>query len=300
MAKIAYEWNDLDAAQRHLAEGLELLVQSGISESFGSGHALLARLRQALGDREGALAAAQEAVRIAERESIPRVVGLASASLARIRLAQGQLDLAVQWADRYRTMGETEYLREFEDLTLARVLLAQARNAEALTLLDALLSPARDAGRMNAVIEIQTLRALALPTVDEALPALQEALTQAEPEGYVRLFLDQGEPLRELLQQAVRRGIAPRYVSRLLAMGGLSGGAVSPARQPLVEPLSDRELEVLGLLAEDLPNREIGRRLFISLPTVKSHTRSIFGKLGVHGREAAVARARALGILPAP
>jgi LuxR family maltose regulon positive regulatory protein len=296
--KILYEWNDLDAAQRRLSEGLELLIQSGISESFGSGHALLAQVRQALGDREGALAAAQEAVQIAERESIPRVVGLASACLARIRLAQGQLDLALRWADAYCQIGETEYLREFEDLTLVRVLLADGRPAEALALLDARLSPARDAGRMNAVIEIQILRALALSTPDEALDALRQALALAEPEGYVRLFLDGGEPMRAQLKQAAARGIAPQYVSRLLSALGPSGEVVSKARQPLVEPLTDRELEVLHLLAEDLPNREIGLRLFISLPTVKSHTRSIYGKLGVRSREEAVARARALGILP--
>ncbi|HNS51570.1 MAG TPA: LuxR C-terminal-related transcriptional regulator [Anaerolineae bacterium] len=297
MAKILLEWNDLDAAQRRLSEGLELLVQSGISESFGSGQALLAQIRQALGDREGALAAALKAVQIAERESIPRVVGLASACLARIRLSQEQLDLASDWAGQYCRHGETEYLREFEDLTLVRVLLAEGRPAEALALLDARLSPARDAGRMSAVIEIQILRALALSTPEESLDALQQALTLAEPAGYVRLFLDQGEPMRALLKQAAARGIAPRYVSRLLAAFGPSGEAARKAPQPLVEPLTGREMEVLHLLAEDLPNREIGRRLFISLPTVKSHTRSIYGKLGVHGREEAVARAQALGIL---
>jgi LuxR family transcriptional regulator, maltose regulon positive regulatory protein len=119
-------------------------------------------------------------------------VGLTTAYRARIRLLQGRLDLAAAWADEYRQAGETEYLREFEDLTLARVLLAQSRSAEALALLDARLAPARAAGRLNAVIEIQALRALALPAADEALGALAEALSLAEPEGYVRRFVDEG------------------------------------------------------------------------------------------------------------
>ncbi|MBN1138587.1 MAG: AAA family ATPase [Anaerolineae bacterium] len=299
-AKILYEWNDLHAAKRHLLEGLELLSQGGISESFGSGHAVLARIKQALADHEGARKAAQQAVQIAQRENVPRLVDLTSAYQARIWLAQGQIDLAARWADEYRQSGETEYLREFEDLTLARVLLAEGQSAEAVALLDARLAPARAAGRMGAVIEIQALRALALPTPGEALDALGQALSLAEPEGYVRLFLDGGEPMQALLKRAAARGIAPRYASRLLAAFGPPGEVVAKAPQPLVEPLTDRELEVLHMLAEDLSNREIGRRLFISLPTVKSHTRNIYGKLGVHNREEAVAQAQAMGILPPP
>ncbi len=299
-SKILYEWNDLHAAERHLLEGLELLSQSGISESFGSGHTVLARLKQALGDHEGAREAARQAVQIAQRDNIPRLVVLTSAYQARVWLAQGRLDLAARWAHDYRQVGETEYLREFEDLTLARVLLAEGQCAEALALLDARLAPAQSAGRTGAVIEILALRALALPAPDQALDALQQALRLAGPEGYVRLFVDAGEPMRALLKEAAARGVAPQYVSRLLAAFGPSEEVGGRAPQPLVEPLTERELEVLHLLAEDLSNREVGQRLFISLPTVKSHTRNIYGKLGVSGRKEAVAHARALGILPAP
>jgi LuxR family maltose regulon positive regulatory protein len=298
MGRILYEWNDLPAAERHLLDGLELLSQGGISESFGSGHAVLALIKQALGDHEGAGAAAQQAIRIAQRENVPRLVGLTSAYQARIWLAQGRLDLALRWAEDYRQAAETEYLRESEDLTLARTLLAEGQSVAALSLLDTLLAPARAAGRMAAVIEIQALRALALPTPDEALHALQGALGLAEPEGYVRLFVDAGEPMQALLKQAAVRGMAPHYVSRLLAAFGPSHPVAARVPQPLVEPLTDRELEVLRLLAEDLSNQEIGRRLFISLPTVKSHTRNIYGKLGVRSRAEAVDQAQALGILP--
>ena len=293
MGKILFEWNDLPAAERSLAEGLELLGQGGIGGSFGGGHAVLAQVRQARGDRTGALEAAHQAVDIARRENIPRLIGLAEACRARVWLAQGRIDLASRWAGEYRRAGEVEYLRELEDLTLARVLLAEGRAAGALAVLDARLGPAVGAGRLGAAIEMQVLRALALPDAGAALDALGQALALAEPEGYVRPFLDGGEPLCALLKRAAAAGIAPRYAAGLLA-------ACEPSprpAQPLVEPLTGRELEVLRLLAEGLSNREVGARLFISLPTVKSHTRSIYGKLGAGGRAEAVALARDLGIL---
>ncbi|MGD9049584.1 MAG: LuxR C-terminal-related transcriptional regulator, partial [Anaerolineae bacterium] len=177
-------------------------------------------------------------------------------------------------------------------------------------LLDALLAPALSADRLGRAIEIQALRALAIAGVmgpDQALESLEWALHLAEPEGYVRLFLDEGEAMIHLLQQAAERGIAPTYVQALLAAFGagedpgrpMRAGALPAARRPspLVEPLTPRELEVLRLLAEGLTNPEIARRLVVSLPTVKSHARNIYGKLGVHGRREAVDQARELGIL---
>ena len=304
LAKILYEWNDLAAAEQHLLEGIDLLTQAGISESFGSMHAVLAQVKLAQGDEAAARSAARQALESAQHDGIPRLRILASAYQARIWLAQGQSDLASTWAREYRQVGQTEYLREFEDLTLARVLLAEGQPQEALALLDPMLPAARDAARFGAVIENQALRALAFHALDQpdaALEALEQALALAEPEGYVRLFVAMGSPMAALLKAAGSRGIASQYVARLLAAFAPQAPP-RPAieRQPLVEPLTGRELEVLELLAEDLANREIGRRLFISLPTVKSHTRSIYGKLGVHSREEAVARARELHILPPP
>jgi LuxR family maltose regulon positive regulatory protein len=299
-AKILYEWDDLQAAERQLVEGLDLLAQGGIGESFGSAHAVLAQVRQATGDVDGALDAARQAVESARRDGIPRLLFLAQAYRARIWLALGRKE-AAGWAREYRQAGETEYLRAFEDLTLARVLLAEKRPAEALDLLDPMLSSASESGRTGSVIEIQALRALALHAENEqerALEAVQQALALAEPEGYVRTFVDLDQPMVALLKGAGVRGIAPQYVSRLLAAFPQDTAQPTLERQPLVEPLTGREIEVLRLLAERLSNREIGRRLFISVPTVKSHTRSIYGKLGVHDREEAVARARSLAILP--
>jgi LuxR family maltose regulon positive regulatory protein len=317
LSKILYEQNDLPAAERYASESLDLLIQSGTTDSFGIGHALLARIIQALGDDAGARAAIQRAVQITQGFDIVRVATLIAAYQARIWLAQGKRELAARWAREYGQLGETEYLREFEDLTLVRVLLAQDKPRQALVLLDTLLPSAEAAGRMGTVIEISALRALALRALGDpstspsassggpsgqvpskALGALERALQLAEPEGYARVFIDEGEPMAHLLRQAANRTIAPNYASQLLAVLG-SRTRDQPAidMSSLVEPLSDREVEVLELLADGLSNPEIAQRLFISLPTVKSHTRNIYGKIGVHNRKEAVVRARALGIL---
>jgi LuxR family transcriptional regulator, maltose regulon positive regulatory protein len=302
LAKIRYEWNELQVAEEHLRAGLELLAQGGISEAFGGMHGLLSQVLQAQGDAEGARAAAQQGVHIAQQNNIPRLVLQASAYQARTWLAQGRLDLASAWARDYEQVGETEYLREFEDLTLVRVLLAEHRAAEALGMLDKRLAVATRAGRVGHAIEIQALRALALHALGEpaaASEAIDQTLVLAAPGGYVRTFLDMGPPLVPLLRRAVSQGTTPQHTACLLAAFGRDE-PIKPAlrRQPLVEPLTERELEVLHLLAQQLSNREIGQHLFVSLPTVKSHTRSIYGKLAVHSREEAVARARALAILP--
>ena len=303
LGKILYEHNDLPAAERHVSDSLDLLGRSGTTDSFGIGHALLARIRQARGDGDGARAAIQRAIQIAQGFDIARVSILIAAHQARIWLAQGKLELAVRWARDYERLGEREYLSEFEDLTLVRVHLAQDKPSQALALLDAWLPPAKAAGRMGTAIEIMILRALALGALGDPsagpLNALQQALELAEPEGYARVFIDEGEPMARLLRQAAKRGIAPGYVGQLLAVLE-TGTQEQPAidMSSLVEPLSAREIEVLELLADRLSNREIAQRLFISLPTVKSHTRNIYGKLGVHNRKEAVVRAQALGILP--
>jgi LuxR family maltose regulon positive regulatory protein len=302
--KILYEQNDLEAAEGDLVEGLELLSRGGIAENFGTGHALLARIQQAKGDSAAALVMTQKAVETAHQGGIQRLAVLASAYQARIWLAQGDLEQAARWAVGYRGSGDTEYLRVFEDLTLARVLLADGQSAEALELLRNLLSLAKADGRMGHVLEILTLQALVRATAGDTTGALQDlerALALGEPEGYVRVFVDEGEPMAALLRQAALRGITPQYVRKLLAALAPERGALDeepPPPQPLVEPLTERELEVLHLLAERLTNPEIAQRLFISLPTVKSHTSSIYGKLGVHDRRKAVTQARALGILP--
>ncbi|MBN8639572.1 MAG: hypothetical protein J0M07_29915, partial [Anaerolineae bacterium] len=177
--------------------------------------------------------------------------------------------------------------------------------SKALGLLERLLQAAEASGRMGSVIEILVLQSLAYEaqgSIPSALAALERVLTLAGPEGYLRLFVDEGQPMARLLYEALARGIAPDYVRRLLASFS-AAESQPPLSKPqksgaeFIEPLSERELEVLQLIAEGLNNHEIGSRLFLSPHTVKVHTRNIYGKLGVHNRTQAVGRARILGLL---
>jgi LuxR family maltose regulon positive regulatory protein len=147
------------------------------------------------------------------------------------------------------------------------------------------------------VIETRALQALAAPTVDEALASLADGLVLAELEGYVRTFVDKGEPMAELVRKAAGRGLAPAYARRLLKAFTDSPIPDIPVEQLLIEPLSERELEVVARLAEGLTYREIAQVLFVSLNTVKTHLKSIYGKLGVHDRREAVARAEELDLV---
>jgi LuxR family maltose regulon positive regulatory protein len=303
LGKILYEQNDLPAAEKYVSEALALLGRSGTTDSFGIGHALLARIRQARRDNDGALAAIQRAIQIAQSFEITRISTLIGAYQARIWLAQGKLEQATRWTQDYEQLGATEYLREFEDLTLVRVRLAQDEPFETLALLDELLPPAEATGRTGTVIEIWALYALALQAqgdLNGALAALERAVQLAKPEGYARVFIEEGQPMAHLLHKAANLDISPSYVGQLLvAMEYGTEAKQAIGMSSLVEPLSERELEVLALIADGLSNPEIAQRLFISLSTVKSHARNIYGKLGVHKRKEAVARAKTLGILSA-
>jgi LuxR family maltose regulon positive regulatory protein len=205
------------------------------------------------------------------------------------------------------------YLREFEHVTLARVLIARYKSDrgtgsihEAIGLLDRLLHAADEGRRMGSVIEILALLALAHAAqgdIPPALISLGRALTIAEPEGYVRIFLDEGKPMAELLgrMNASREGHTARqktYVHKLLAAFGTEEIHPSPLiLQPLIEPLSENELEVLRLLRTELSGPEIARERMVSLSTIRTHTQHVYTKLGVNNRRAAVRRAEELGLL---
>ena len=318
LADVLRERNDLEDATRVLREGLQLSRRWTDVWGMG-GQMILARVRQAQGDLDGALQAMQRAEELA--------IGYDSSDMddiiiwayqARLRLAHGELEAASQWMEKRglgRQIGATSqresiteipayHLHEIEQATLARVYLAQSKPDEALKILEPLLMGAESLGRKGSLIEVLALQALAFQAqgdVERALSALERALSLAEPEGYVRVFLDEGEPMVRLLRQAASRGVAPGYASRLLAATPAAQEAgirkpVSPP-QPLVEPLSERELEVLRLLTSSLASTEIAEELIISVNTVRSHIRSIYGKLGVHSRYEAVARAKELNLL---
>ncbi len=201
---------------------------------------------------------------------------------------------------------DLSYLREFEHITLARLLMAQAEHGgadgsleSAVELLHRVLAAAEEGERLGSVIEVLVLLALGHQrrgSVAGALVPLERALTIAEPEGYVRTFVDDGAPLAALLDAAAKNGIAVPYVRRLLAARGTADG--TRAGGALVEPLSRRELDVLRLLATELDGPGIAGELFVGVSTIRSHTKSIYAKLGVNSRRAAVRRGEELGLLP--
>jgi LuxR family maltose regulon positive regulatory protein len=223
-------------------------------------------------------------------------------------VVQGKLDEALDWAREHSltTQDDLNYLREFEHITLARVLLAQSiqdradlSTRKAVELLERLLQAAQEGSRTGSVIELLVLQALAHQihgNIPAALAPLERALTLAEPEGYVRMFVDEGLPMAVMLEAAAKQEIGRTYVRRLLAALGKAADN-APAGQGLIEPLSERELDVLRLLGTDLDGPDIARQLVVSLHTVRSHTKNIYAKLGVNNRRAAVRRAEELDLL---
>jgi LuxR family maltose regulon positive regulatory protein len=313
------EWNDLEAALRHVVEGIELAAKWEEMGTF-TGYISLACVQQALGDQEAAREAIQKAWQTAKgfegMEMASVVVGVYQ---ARLWIQQGDYHAALHWAEERGLKGRIEagelekgsrtvpfLYAALEYMAYAEACIAQDRPAEALAILSPLLQVTEAGGWTMFTIETLALESLAfqaLGDVDRALYCLERARSLAEPEGFVRLFVDKGQPMARLLYQAAERGIAPEYASRLLAaFPAVESAPTAPSKPPseMIEPLSEREREVLLLIAEGLSNREIAQRLFLSLSTVKVHTYNMYGKLGVHSRTQAVAKARTLGILPSP
>ncbi len=304
------ELNDLDKGREYAEKGAELTGRGQDLAMIGWSNLCLVRVLFSAGGMADAEAVIQKMENKAQKYDMPIGVPLQlSAWQARVWLAQGKLEAASQWvkARGLDATGDITYWHEMEYMALARILIAQERLEEASELLRRLQEAAEAGGRTSRVIEILALKALSLQAQgnrEQALTALEKALNLAEPGGFVRTFVDEGPPMARLLQEALKRGVAPDYVRLLLAafLADESLETVVARTQvdqtELVEPLSERELEILQKIAEGLTNREVAERLYLSLNTVKVHTRNIYGKLGVHNRTQAVTRARALGILP--
>src|SRR6266700_991345 len=302
MSELHLERDDLDAATQHLLRSKELGEFTGLPQNRYRWRVAMARIRETQEDLVGARDLLHEAERLYVSDFFPNVRPIAEMK-TRVWVAQGRPGEALDWV---REQGlsvadDLSYLREFEHITLARVLLARSKSdraersiLEAVGLLERLLQAAEEGERTGSVIEILVLQALAHQVqgdIPAALVPLQQALTLAEPEGYVRMFVDEGPPMALLLEAAAKHGIAPNYVRHLLTAFG-SAEDRTPVKQGLIEPLSERELEVLRLLATGLNGPEIARELVVSLNTMRTHTKNIYSKLGVNDRRAAVRRAK--------
>jgi len=330
LGELSREWGDLDAAARDLVEGIRLTEQWTEVGPFDA-YISLSRVRQAQGDVDAAWEAIRKAQELALKSEVTELDDLSVALFeARMRVEQGDFEPVQRWAaerDLFKYLdtplqekvGDAydHRMRKYELVVLARLLIAREQPAQALKLLASLVPIAQWRGRPWMLIEIHVLQALAHHArgdADQAIRALERALSLAQPEGYVRIFADEGEPMAELLREAARRGIAQDYVSNLLAAferprpqvpaptppSNLKPETLKPETlhpETLIEPLTERELDVLRLLNTHLSSTEIADHLYISANTARYHIKSIYGKLNVHRRSDAVQRAIELGLL---
>ncbi|MBN9390932.1 MAG: helix-turn-helix transcriptional regulator [Chloroflexi bacterium] len=313
MSELYFEHNDLIGATQYLHRSRELSEIASLPQYPYRWRVAFARIKLAEGDGAGALELLHEAEQVYTGDFFPNVRPIA-AMKARLWVRQGRLGLALDWV-RERGLSvedDLSYLREYEHISFARVLLAQAQNNrwqnrnradfytnEVFRLLKGLLQAAQEGGRKGSLIEILVLLSLAHQSqgdLPSALAALQQALTLAEPEGYVRIFVDEEPAMAHLLQEALKHQIVPNYTRQLLAASG-KVEEIKPFKQPLVEPLTERELELLRLLRTNLTGPEIARTLLVSLSTIRTHTQNVYTKLEVNDRRAAVNRGEELGLL---
>jgi LuxR family maltose regulon positive regulatory protein len=316
LAQVAYRRNDLDEARHHADEGITRCRRFVYTQALATGLATLARILQAAGDVTGARDAIAEAVEAGPSADVVDLLNPVPAERARLLLVRGEVDEAAAWVVErgIDAHDEPDHAREPAHLVLARVLVAQGRPADALRVLERLRAAAIADGRLGSRVEIDVLRALAMAAMDDtagAVDALARAVSFAAPERHVRVFVDEGEAMAQLLGELVAApatgpmdaGEAPLAYVGLLARSfddGVAGGpAVSTStRRGLVVPLTERELEVLRLVATGKQNKEIAAELSVTLNTVKKHVTHIFDKLGATNRTAATDRARELGLLP--
>ncbi|TFB84774.1 helix-turn-helix transcriptional regulator [Cryobacterium algoricola] len=307
VSELLRERSDLPAAREQLLVSQALGERASLPENRYRWFAAMSRIDEAEGRLEDAVDALGAAEQLYRPGFFPEVRPLAALK-ARIWIRQGRLGDAQGWADSQglATTDAPTYLREFDNLTLARLSIAQYASDPrpgsldaAVGLLDRLLSAADAGGRAGRVNEILVLQAMAHAAAGHtalALRPLARVLAQAEPEGYLRLFLDEGAPMAALLRTAAAEGIAPAYTRRL-GQAFVQEDVPRASARPLADALSERELHVLRLLATELSGPEIARELYVSVNTLRTHTRHIFGKLEVTSRADAIRRAEGLGLV---
>jgi DNA-binding CsgD family transcriptional regulator len=307
LGDVLYEQNDLAGAAECLAQAVTFCEWAAGSVTPAAAYAGLARVKQATHETGEAGALFAQAMRLPVAAAPGRWESWTAGQAARLALVFGDVGRAAGWADHAGLQATDRPAADREDdyLTLARLLLARGEAASALALLIRLREEAGAGGRIGRLIEIQVLQALARGTQGDGVGAtvsLADALALAEPEGYIRVFVDAGTGLTPWLRQAAEHGIAPEYAGCLLALidGAPEGYPATPPGGVilgLVEALSEREQEILHLLAAGLSNAEMAIHLVLALPTVKRHLNNLYGKLGAKSRTQALARARALQLL---
>jgi LuxR family maltose regulon positive regulatory protein len=299
LGRVRCEWNELDAALHDVQTGLERGQLAGNMDVLLRGYHAMARIRRAQGDMDDALAALDDADGVAKKMGLAQVRDWISGQRAQIWLACGDTEAALNWAGHF--VGQIqEDIFPSVPIALAKVWLSQREPDKALPLLDHALQSAQAVGRLGNAIHILAVQAIvyhAQGKPEQSFATLEHALELAEPEGYVRVFADEGVRMARLLHRMLVRSPASEYVRRLLEALGESVKIPSPIASPLNEPLSQRELEVLHLIADGATNQEIAQELVLTVNTVKRHISNIFGKLHVSNRVQAIARARELNLL---
>ncbi len=308
--EILCHWNDIDNAIQFVSRGVELSEHENDVANLAWTHIIFVKVLFAKRELTRAKEIILKLEKIAGESLVPSwIVNRIAAWKARIWLTEGNLDAAQPWIQEglQRVDNELQFSREVEDIVLARYLIVQGDLEDAIKLLDRLIKKAEIGNRITRLIEMLLVIALALKAqgdTDKAIATMERAISIAEPGGFIRIFVDEGEPMARLLFEALSREIAPDYVQRLLGAFPIDNPERTvPSKyqiqeSELIEPLSEREIEILQLIAEGLTNAEIAAKLYLSLNTVKVHSRNIYGKLAVNNRTQAGARARALGILP--
>ena len=316
MSDIFREQNDLNIAEQNLLKSNELGELNGLPKNPYRWRVAMARIRESQGDLDEALELLNEAEPLYVGDFSPNVRPI-TALKARVWIKQGELEKALDWARTHKLSVDEEpnYLREFEQITFARILLSQYQRDhtdrlldDAMGYLERLLKAAEAGGRVGSVIEILVLQALAYQLRDDipaALTSLERALKLAEPEGYVRVFVDEGATMATLLRKAAASKMMPDYTAKLSSafeagrkgFGEETPRSAAPASSSLIEALSQRELDILRLFQTELSGPEIAQELVIALSTVRTHTKSIYSKLNVKSRREAVKRAIELGLI---
>jgi len=320
LAEINLEWNNFELASRYLEKGFELLQLGGIGYTLTHCYCAAARIKLTFGEIDQALEYLRLATQAAQTSPLMHFQIHLLACQVNLALQLGDVEKALQWVSGEKCeLPKTlpSHLREIQQISLAKILLTQGKFTETIEILDEIQLQAESAQRNAYVIDIYLLKALAFQELhkpDTAIENLKNALLLAAPEGYIQKFIEYGKPLQHLLMNTAKTSISSNYAVELLSAfdlqdqpdiagasvkseGLVQTGRVAPATSPLIEPLTNREFEVLRLMADGLTYNEIAVRIMVSLNTVRTHVKNIYSKLFVHKRSQAIAKARVLNIL---